>query len=37
MGVHVLSALRQLIEELNEGALVTIDAKKTRLRVLPLH
>jgi predicted nuclease of predicted toxin-antitoxin system len=32
----VIRALRQMASELEVGALVTIDAKRTRLRVLPL-
>ena len=37
IGERVVEALRQLAKELSEGALVTIDPKKTRMRVLPLH
>lgn len=36
-GPQVLVALRQVEAELREGALVTIDPKRTRLRVLPLQ
>jgi len=32
----VLIALRQMEAELQEGALVTVDPDRTRLRVLPL-
>lgn len=34
---QVLSALRQMQAELEEGALLTIDPKRTRLRILPLR
>jgi len=37
IGPQVLVALRQMEGELHEGALVTIDPNRTRLRVLPLH
>lgn len=37
IGERVVVALRQLEPELLEGALVTIDPKKTRLSVLPLR
>ncbi|HOM14390.1 MAG TPA: DUF5615 family PIN-like protein [Rubrivivax sp.] len=37
IGRPVLVALRQMESELQEGALVTIDANRTRLRVLPLR
>lgn len=36
IGRRVIDALRQMEAELDEGALVTIDPKKTRLRVLSL-
>lgn len=36
IGGRVVDALRQMETELDEGALVTVDLKKTRLRVLPL-
>ena len=36
IGSPVVSALRQMAEELNAGALVTVDPNRTRLRVLPL-
>jgi predicted nuclease of predicted toxin-antitoxin system len=37
IGHHVLAALRQMDVELQAGALVTVDPKRTRLRVLPLQ
>lgn len=37
MGGQVLNALRQVQAELLEGALVTINPVRTRLRVLPLQ
>jgi predicted nuclease of predicted toxin-antitoxin system len=37
IGVQVRSALRQMAAELEEGALLTIDPNRTRLRVLPLQ
>ena len=37
IGVPVVAALRQLESELLDGALVTVDPKRTRLRVLPLR
>jgi predicted nuclease of predicted toxin-antitoxin system len=37
IGNQVMLALRQLQAELEEGALVTIDLKRTRLRLLPLR
>ena len=36
IGVHVCRALRQMRVELEAGALLTIDPKCTRLRLLPL-
>jgi len=36
IGRQVLIALRQMEAELQEGALVTVDPDRTRLRVLPL-
>ena len=36
IGKQVVEALRQMEAELNAGALVTIDPKRTRVRVLPL-
>jgi predicted nuclease of predicted toxin-antitoxin system len=37
IGPRVLVALRQMEAELHEGALVTIDPNRTRLRLLPLR
>lgn len=37
IGPQVLTALRQMQAELQEGALLTIYPSRTRLRVLPLH
>ena len=37
IGRQVILALRQLEAELDEGALVTIDPERTRMRVLPLR
>lgn len=37
IGRQVVIALRQMETELHEGALVTIDPSRTRLRVLPLR
>jgi predicted nuclease of predicted toxin-antitoxin system len=37
IGKQVVSALRQMATELAEGALVTVDPERTRVRVLPLH
>ena len=36
IGASVVSALRQMADELEAGALVTVDPNRTRLRVLPL-
>ncbi|MDZ7592761.1 MAG: DUF5615 family PIN-like protein [Rubrivivax sp.] len=36
IGAALVRALRQLESELADGALVTVDPKRTRLRVLPL-
>jgi predicted nuclease of predicted toxin-antitoxin system len=36
IGTQVITALRQMAPELEEGALLTIDPGRTRLRVLPL-
>ena len=33
----VVAALRQMATELNDGALLTVDPNRTRLRVLPLQ
>jgi hypothetical protein len=35
--MQVALALRQMRAELEEGALLTIDPKRTRLRLLPLR
>lgn len=37
IGHQVLLALRQMEAELQEGALVTVEPNRTRLRVLPLQ
>lgn len=37
IGAQVAIALRQMERELQEGALVTIDTNRTRIRVLPLR
>lgn len=37
IGANVITALRQMTEELAQGALVTVDPNPTRLRVLPLQ
>ena len=37
IGRPVIGALRQMTAELEEGALLTIDPDRTRLRVLPLQ
>lgn len=37
IGKQVIAALRQMASELEEGALLTIDPSRTRLRVLPLQ
>jgi predicted nuclease of predicted toxin-antitoxin system len=37
IGAQVITALRQMASELEEGALLTIDPIHTRLRVLPLQ
>lgn len=36
IGKQVISALRQMASELEEGALLTVDPNRTRMRVLPL-
>ena len=36
IGTSVIAALHQMERELLEGALMTIDTKRTRLRLLPL-
>jgi predicted nuclease of predicted toxin-antitoxin system len=37
IGVQVVAALRQMAIELEQGALITVDSNRTRLRVLPLR
>ena len=37
IGTSVITALRQMETELQEGALVTVDPKRTRLHILPLR
>jgi len=37
IGKLVVDALQQMKADLNDGALLTIDTHRTRLRVLPLH
>lgn len=37
IGTQVAVALRQMESELREGALLTVDPTRTRLRLLPLH
>jgi len=37
IGLQVVLALRQMKPELEEGALITVDPKRTRLRMLPLR
>lgn len=34
---QVVSALEQLAEELKEGALVTVDIERSRVRMLPIR
>ena len=36
IGQQVILALRQMASELEEGALLTVDPSRTRLRLLPL-
>lgn len=36
IGAQVITAIRQMEAELGSGALLTIEPKRTRLRVLPL-
>lgn len=36
IGLQVIAALRQMASELEDGALLTVDPSRTRLRVLPL-
>jgi len=37
IGRPVIDALRQMTSELDDGALLTIDPKRTRMRLLPLY
>jgi predicted nuclease of predicted toxin-antitoxin system len=37
IGNQLVLALRQMRTELDEGALITLDSKRTRLRLLPLR
>ena len=37
IGKQIIAALRQLNAEIEGGALVTVDLKRTRLRILPLR
>jgi predicted nuclease of predicted toxin-antitoxin system len=37
IGEHVIAALRLAHRELEEGALLTVEPGRTRLRLLPLH
>lgn len=37
IGMRVVAALRQMTLELQDGALLTVDTSRTRLRVLPLQ
>ena len=37
IGQHVVTALRQMADELERGALLTVDPSRTRLRILPLY
>ena len=37
IGKQVIAALRQMATELEDGALLTVDPDRTRLRVLPLQ
>ena len=37
IGKTVIAALRQMTTELEEGALLTVDPNRTRVRVLPLQ
>lgn len=37
IGVQVIAALRQMANELEDGALLTVDVNRTRLRLLPLQ
>jgi len=37
IGLQVIDALKQMESELEEGALLSVDPNRTRLRVLPLR
>ena len=37
IGIQLVNALSQMTFELDQGALLTVDSKKTRIRVLPLE
>jgi predicted nuclease of predicted toxin-antitoxin system len=37
IGTQVIIALRQMESELEDGALLTVDSNRTRLRILPLR
>ena len=37
IGTQVVAALRQMTAELDQGALLTVEPNRTRVRVLPLH
>ena len=37
IGAQIVTALRQMASELEDGALLTIDPARTRLRLLPLR
>jgi len=37
IGKQVIAALKQMAAELEEGALLTVDSNRTRLRILPLQ
>jgi predicted nuclease of predicted toxin-antitoxin system len=37
IGTRIVEAIRQMAVELGHGALVTIDSRRSRVRVLPLE
>jgi predicted nuclease of predicted toxin-antitoxin system len=37
IGIKVIAALRQMATELREGALLTVDSNRTRVKVLPFR
>ena len=37
IGKRVIDALQQMASELKQGALLTVDTNRTRLRLLPLR